>query len=108
VSRAQREKGKRGEREVANAFKDAGIAARRTAPMQSQNGAPEADVEVALPDTHLEVKRQETIKIEAWCRQAEAEAPPGASAVVVWRRSDQPWRVTLTLADYIELRKRAG
>ena len=108
MSRAQREKGKRGEREVANIFTAAGIAARRTAPMQSQNGAPEADVEVALPNTHLEVKRQETIKIEAWCRQAEAEAPPGASAVVVWRRSNQPWRVTLSLDDYIELRKRAG
>ena len=108
MSRAQREKGKAAEREVANVFKAAGIAARRTAPMQSQNGAPEADVEVALPNTHLEVKRQETIKIEAWCRQAEGEAPPGASAVVVWRRSAQPWRVTLTLDDYIELRKRAG
>ena len=107
MSRAQREKGKLGEREVSSIFNAAGIAARRTAPMQSQNGAPEADVEVALPNTHLEVKRQETIKIEAWCRQAEAEAPPGASAVVVWRRSRQPWRVTLSLDDYIELRKRA-
>lgn len=90
-----RNKGKRGELEIAHLF-----GTRRTGLMQSQQGATEADVE--HDRYHLEVKRQERIQIEAWCRQAEEDCPEGKIPVVVWRRNREPWRVTLLLDDFLK------
>lgn len=55
-----------------------------------------------LPEHHIETKRQERIEIEKWCRQAEADAGE-LVPLVVWRRSRQPWRVTLPLSCYLAL-----
>jgi hypothetical protein len=52
---------------------------------------------------HLEVKRAELLKIPQWWRQAEAEAPPGVPPVLVFRRSNEPWRVVLNLTDFLYL-----
>jgi Holliday junction resolvase len=103
----QRVKGAVGEREVAGILRDHGFNGRRTAPLQTNKANPEADV-AGIPGHHLEIKRQERISIEAWCQQAEADAPEGVKPVVVFRRSRQPWRVTLKLDDFLELVKEAG
>jgi Holliday junction resolvase len=102
----ERRKGASAEREIVRLLRKHGItAARRTAPLQSAHaqalGIRGADVD-GLPGLHLEVKRQERILIEAWCRQAEADAGENVP-VVVWRRSRQPWRVTLPLDAFLEL-----
>ena len=99
----QRRKGASAEREVVRLLRKRGFRAERTAPLQSgkvvDSSAPDV---TCVPGVHLEVKRQETIKIEAWCRQAEADCGENVP-VVVWRRSNQPWRVTLPLEDYLDL-----
>lgn len=108
MGKSQRVKGATAEREVAAIFRSHNLGGRRTGQMQAQNGAPETDVEIDVAGVHLEVKRQETTKIDAWCEQARRDAPEGVTPVVVYRRSRQPWRVVLELDDYIDLLKRAG
>lgn len=107
MGRASREKGKRGEREVVAVFRDAGLEARRTAPMQAQEGAPEADVAVNVAGQHIEVKRVNRIRMLEWSRQAERAAGPGIVPAVAYRPDGEPWRVSLPLEDYAQLLKRA-
>src|SRR4051812_26882968 len=111
----QRRKGATAEREIVAILRGRGMKAQRTAPLQTAavagllpGGISSADVTCdGLPGVHLEVKRAETIKIEAWCRQAEGDAKEGGSVpVVVWRRSGQPWRVTLPLEDFLDMHER--
>lgn len=100
MSKKERDKGVAGEREVATILRNSGAVIRSLE--ASGDHLVVSELENG-PDLHLEVKRQERIQIELWCRQAEAECPPGCIPIVVWRRSRQPWRVTLTLEDLIRL-----
>lgn len=97
MSKAQRDKGLRGELEVKHAFALAAFAVRGLEGL--------GDWLAMKPGVtlHVETKRRETIRIEEWCRQAEAEAPQGVPAVVCWRRSRQPWRATMLLDDLLVL-----
>ena len=101
MGRMQRDKGARYELELVNDCKARGVPARRTAQMQSQQGAGEADIE-AWPGWHIEAKRQERVQMLAWCKQAEAAAG-GSTPVVVWRTNGEPSRVTLLWTDFLEL-----
>ncbi len=89
--------------EIRDILRTWGYESERTA--QLQTGGHGADVD-GIPGVHLEVKRQERIEIEKWCRQAEADAArqraPGRP-VTAWRRSREPWRVSLTLEDFLTL-----
>lgn len=92
-------KGARAERELAGEFRDNGFPlARRTAMMQAQEAAPEADVFVA-PGLVVEGKRQERLEIPMWLRQLQAHTPAGDIGVLCFRRSRQPWRAVLTARD---------
>ena len=106
--RAAREKGKRGEREVAQRFKDAGFKdARRTAQYCGKTGDA-ADV-VGVPRLHIEVKRVEREAVRKWIAQAvqDAEAAgQGDIPVVVHRKSGDPWLVTLRLEDFLDMYRR--
>ena len=103
--RASREKGKRGEREIAKAFRDAGWdTARRTAQYCGKTGAA-ADV-VGIPGLHIEVKFVERESIRAWYRQAVRDAQAAGkddTPVVIHRRTHTPWLVTLSLDDFVKL-----
>jgi hypothetical protein len=95
--KGRRNKGLVGEREVAHAFAAAGF------PVKNLDGGGDQLVVLATKPLHLEVKRQETIAMGKWTRQAEAEAPAGYLPVVVYRRSHEPWRVSLLLDDFLGL-----
>lgn len=99
--RGRRQKGARGEREVAKILQG-----RRTGQMQSQSDSNEADVESGLPrwneTFHTEVKRQEKLSLDKWSAQAKADAGDKIP-LVVYRRSQQPWRVSLELDDFLFL-----
>ena len=41
---------------------------------------------------HVEVKRQEVLRLPLWTRQALAECPRGARPVVAFRANRQPWQ----------------
>lgn len=98
MSKASRDKGLSGEREVRHEFEAAGF------PVRGLEGL--GDQLVVCPTgvtLHVEVKRAETLKLPAWTRQAETEAPAGTVPMVIYRRNREPWRVSLRLADLIAL-----
>ena len=104
-----RDKGKRGEREVAKIFQKAGFHARRSVQYNGRPGTA-ADV-VGIPGLHIEVKLVEKESIRAWYRQAQrdAHASPGEEMpVIVHRKSREPWLVTMSLEDFIKTIKQKG
>lgn len=99
-----RDKGKRGEREVAKIFHDAGYPARRSVQYNGRPGTA-ADV-IGVPGMHLEIKFVEKESVRAWYKQAERDAaasPEQKKPVVVHRKSREPWLVTLSLEDFVRL-----
>ena len=95
MARAQREKGKRGEREFAELLRQHGFQAKR-------DGRLDDDLAHDIDGYHLEVKRRETLALPEWTRQAEQDAR-GRVAVVAYRASNQPWRVSLNADHFISL-----
>jgi hypothetical protein len=95
MSRSQRNKGKRGEREAAKAVSVAfGVRSRRG--VQYQGGPSSADIQVDIPGIHWEVKFVEKEAVRAWVKQAIEDAS-GKVPVVLHRKSRAPWLVTLPL-----------
>lgn len=59
---------------------------------------------IDVPHTlHVEVKRQERLRLPEWIAQAKAEAPSGVPPVVVFRQNRAEWIAALPLADLLEL-----
>ena len=108
IGKASREKGKRGEREVAKIFRDAGYAeAHRTSQYCGKTG--DASDVTGVPGLHLEVKFVEKEAVRSWYGQAvrDAEAAGrGDTPVVIHRKTHEDWLVTLSLDDFIEILKR--
>lgn len=89
--RMSRQKGKRGERELAhelNRVLGEHTNARRG--VQYQGGADSPDVALSLP-VHIECKRTETLNAYTALAQAKADAPDGVPAIVCHRRNGQKW-----------------
>ena len=102
--RHSRNKGKRGEREVAKIFRDAGYPARRSVQYNGRPGTA-ADV-VGVPGMHIEVKFVEKESVRAWYKQAERDARASIKQeipIVVHRKIREPWLVTMSLDDFIRL-----
>jgi hypothetical protein len=86
----QRQKGKVGEREVANLFKAAGFDARRPAG-QSFAGSDAADVQVhRLPHLWVEVKRGARTNVRAALRQAAEACKSEHWPIAVTRDDHEP------------------
>ena len=94
MSKSQREKGKRGERELAKILREMGFNTRRG--QQYCGAAGDADV-IGIDGLHIECKRQERMQLWAWMKQAEAERYLADVPVVMHRANDQPWLVTVPL-----------
>ena len=91
--RRSREKGKRGEREIAGILREHGYSeARRGVQYSGRTGA--ADV-VGLPGWHIEVKRVEHFNLISAAAQAERDARAGERWVVFHRPSRKPWLTAL-------------
>ena len=100
--RRSRDKGSRGELEVAAIFKTAGFADAVRTP-NSGGLSWRGDV-VGVPGYVLEVKRQETLALPAWLRQAAADAAVCDSVpVVAFRRSGERWHAVLPLEELARL-----
>jgi hypothetical protein len=54
---------------------------------------------------HLEVKRQERLRVPEWMAQAEAESPDGFIPLLCYRRSNEKWHAVLGLGDLLGLIK---
>lgn len=97
-----REKGKRGELEVAKVLREYGYNTRRGVQYCGANG--DADV-VGLPGVHLEIKRTERLNLDKAMEQSCRDAKEGEMPVVFHRKNRQPWRVTMNAMDFMKLYK---
>ena len=95
-----REKGKRGELELAHKLNEYGFQCRRGQQYCGANG--DADV-VGLPGTHIEAKRVERLNLYDAVAQAKHDARDGEIPVVMHRKDRCEWLVTMTLEQWIEL-----
>jgi len=104
MGRAQRQKGKRGERAAAKAVSAAlRVNARRG--VQFKGGADSADIEVEIPGVHWEVKFVERESVRTWMAQACQESG-GKVPVVMHKRSRGEWLVTLQMERLYEFVQR--
>jgi hypothetical protein len=100
LGKLSKQKGKRGEREVAALFREQGFFARRG--VQFQGGINSPDVVTNIPGLHVEVKRSETFQLYKSLEQAKADG--GARAATVFHRSsNRPWVVCMTAVDFFEI-----
>ena len=100
-----REKGKRGERELAQWLTDHGYPATRGA--QHRGGPDSPDVLCERLPVHWEVKRTEHLSLYSAVAQAAGEAG-GQMPVVAHRRNGGPWLAVLRLEDLVGLLGRPG
>lgn len=95
-----REKGARGERELAKALRSYGYDSRRGQQYCGANG--DADV-VGLPGIHIECKRVERLDLMVALSQAIGDSKAGEMPEVMHRKNHCPWLVTMRLDDWIEI-----
>jgi Holliday junction resolvase len=101
LGKKSKNKGKNGEREVAQLIRKFGFTARRGQQFHGSSDSP--DVKSSIPDTHLEVKRTETLSVYKAMEQAEEDKGPGEKAVVFHRRNNKEWLVILKAEDYLAM-----
>ena len=97
----QREKGKRGEREVVDLIKQFGFEARRG--QQFKGGADSPDVIHDIPGIFVEVKYREKFSIYPALEQAGGEARKFDIPVVLHRRHSKPWVAILDARDFLKI-----
>lgn len=100
MGKMQKEKGKRGERELAKKLWEYGYECRRGQQFCGLEG--NADV-VGLPGIHIECKRVEHINVYDAMQQAKNEANKNDLPVVFHRRNNHEWIVFMSLVDWINL-----
>lgn len=104
MGKTSRDKGKRGERCIADLFKEYGYCAKRSAQYCGKTGQA-ADV-VGIPLIHAEVKFQEKMHLYDWMAQAvrdsEAEGK-GNKPVVFHKQNYKDILVTMRFEDWMEL-----
>lgn len=99
MGKMSREKGKRGERELAKKLREYGYDCRRGQQFCGANG--DADV-VGLPGIHIEVKRTERLNIYDAMDQAKRDKRIGEIPVVMHRKNNCEWLAILRLEDFME------
>ena len=99
--RKSQRKGADGERELAALLREYGYTIERGGSC-SFGEAPDLS---GLPGIHVECKRAEAVRLSEWMAQAERDAErfqDGAPAVF-FRRSREPWYVTMKVEDWIRI-----
>lgn len=95
-----RQKGKRGELELAAFLRERGIKARRGQQFKGGEGSP--DVVTSLGGVHFECKRVEAGSLYEWLAQAQRDAGENMP-VVAHRKNGKEWVAILTLDDLLSL-----
>lgn len=97
-----RAKGKKGELEAARVLREHGYDVRRG--VQYKGGAESPDI-VGLPYCHLEIKRVEHLNIHDAVDQAKRDKSENELAVVMHRKNNCEWLVTMPFTDWIKIYK---
>lgn len=104
--RAARRKGVAGEREVAQRFEAAGWTVRGLEGSGDHLAIlhrPVFKTDYFDATLHLEIKRQERLRLPEWIEQAHTEAPPGVPWLLAFRQSRGKWIATMALDDLLRL-----
>lgn len=96
-----RDKGKRGEREVAKLLRDAGYTEARRG--QQYNGSDGSADVVGLPGAHIEVKWAENLNLDKAMEQSINDANENEIPLVVHKKNRKPWKVTMLWTDFIKI-----
>ena len=96
-----RRKGAVGEREIAKYLRDHGFTEARRG-QQFKGGADSPDV-VGLTGFHVEVKRVERLDLNAAMEQSIRDCGENETPIVVHRRNNDYWKVTMRLDDFMEV-----
>lgn len=97
-----RDKGARGERELAAYLRERGFTGAKRG--QQFKGSPESPDVAGLPGHHIECKRTEILALAAAYEQATRDCGSSdAIPIVAHRRNEKPWLVILKLDDYLSL-----
>ena len=98
-----RDKGKRGEREVARWLRDHGYAeARRGCQYSGEKGNPDV---VGLDGVHIEVKYREQGhgQLYDWLAQSKHDSQGKLLPIVMHRKNNCEWLVTMRAEDFIDM-----
>lgn len=99
MGKASRDKGKRGERELAAKLRDFGYDTKRG--VQYHGGEDSPDVK-GLPGIHIECKRVEALRLYEALSQAKGDCGE-KMPVVMHRKNNCEWVVIQPLCDWIQL-----
>ena len=102
MGKMSRDKGKRGERELASKLKDYGFECRRGQQFNGADGS--ADV-VGLPGIHIECKRVEKLNLYDAVSQAVSDSKEGELPAVFHRKNNCQWLVTMPLDLWMQIYK---
>jgi len=110
MGKMSRDKGARGERELASVLRAHGFDTHRG---QQTVGAAKDKVHgtadlVGLPGIHIESKRVETLSLYKAMAQAEADAQADEIPVVMHRRNHCEWLVIMKLDDWVKFYRESG
>lgn len=97
-----KQKGARGERELAKVLRAHGFETRRGQQYCGANG--DADV-IGLPNIHIECKRVERLNLYDAMAQAKSDAKQDEIPVVMHRKDKRDWLVTMSLDDFMKIYK---
>ena len=93
-------KGARGERELALVLRSHGYDGQRGVQYCGANGDPDV---LGLPGIHIECKRVEKLNIQDAIDQSKRDARDGEVPVVMHRRNNCEWLITMILDDWIPM-----
>lgn len=101
MAKNSRKKGKTGELELAHELSKWGFDCRRG--QQFRGGGDSPDV-TGLPGVHIECKRVERLLLDDAMEQSRRDAEgTGEVPVVMHRRNEKPWKVTMDLRDFMNM-----
>lgn len=93
-----RDKGCRGERELANKFKDLGWGCHRGRQYKGTSDSPDV---AGLEGIYIESKRVESPNwTDNWLVKARSEASETDLPIFCHRRNNEPWKVTMHIEDW--------
>jgi hypothetical protein len=95
------QKGKRGEREAAHAWRNAELGGARRG--QQHTGLEGDDIVIEMEGVHVEVKRCESLSLFKAMEQSERDVGEGEIATVLHKRNRKDWLLVLKLEDVMEL-----
>jgi hypothetical protein len=103
MSARERSKGRRAEREVELLVLEAGVECDR-----SLSGRRQPAGDLSLTGVALEVRRRNRVRVVEWSRAHEERTPSHLIPAVAYRGDGEPWRVSLPLADFLDLLREAA